>query len=178
MSDDVSAVKNQFAVTRVFDVSVDNAWLAWSSSEQVMRWWGPAGFMSPTAAIDLREGGVSVVCLRAPEQYGGRETYSTLRYTKIEPRKRMEFVLSLADRDGNKLTPTMLGLPAGIPVDLPYAIEFKEYASQQTVVTVTAFGYASQLAIAVSRVALEQSLDKMAAILQVREPQLQLLGVT
>ena len=39
--------------------------------------WGPNGFTSPCAEIDFREGGISLVCMRAPEEMGGQDLYST-----------------------------------------------------------------------------------------------------
>ena len=56
------------SITRIFDAPVERVWRAWSDGNQVMRWWGPAGFTSPGAAMEFREGGVSLVCMRAPAE--------------------------------------------------------------------------------------------------------------
>ncbi len=64
-------VKHNMVVTRVFDASVEQVWKAWSDSGQVMRWWGPTGFTAPVARMDFREGGTSLVCMRAPKEFGG-----------------------------------------------------------------------------------------------------------
>ncbi len=47
-------------VTRTFDVPVEQVWRAWTESEYVKQWWGPAGFTAPIAAMDVREGGASL----------------------------------------------------------------------------------------------------------------------
>src|SRR5262245_2771113 len=85
--------KNVF-VTRVFDAPVEQVWRAWSDSEQVMKWWGPRGFTSPSAEMDFRVGGTSLVCMRAPQEFGGQDMYNSWTYRKIEPNKLIEFILN------------------------------------------------------------------------------------
>ena len=52
-------------VTRIFDAPVEEVWKAWSDPAYVTRWWGPAGFTSPSAEMVFRVGGASLVCMRA-----------------------------------------------------------------------------------------------------------------
>ena len=87
-------------VTRVFTAPIELVWKAWTDSEYVMRWWGPDHFTSPSAKMDFREGGTSLVCMRAPEDFGGQDMYSIWVYQKIVPMKRIEFIQNLADKDG------------------------------------------------------------------------------
>ena len=63
--------------------------------------------------MNLREGGTSLVCMRA-KQFGGYAMYNTWTYKKIVPLQRIEFILNFADKDGNKLNPANIGLPPGI----------------------------------------------------------------
>lgn len=51
-------------VTRIFDASSQQVWNSWTESAEVMRWWGPSGFTSPLARMDVRVGGTSLVCMR------------------------------------------------------------------------------------------------------------------
>ncbi len=67
-----SAAKKDLAVTRVFEAPVEFVWKAWTDPVHVMRWWGPEGFTAPSAKMDFREDGTSLVCMRAPKEYGGR----------------------------------------------------------------------------------------------------------
>ena len=62
-------------VTRTFDAPVERVWQAWSEPQLVMQWWGPTGFTCPKADLDFREGGTSLVCMRAPQEYGGGEGF-------------------------------------------------------------------------------------------------------
>ena len=150
------------SVTRTFDAPVERVWKQWSESENVMRWWGPKGFTSPLAKIDFREGGVSLVCMRAPKEFGGFDMYNTWSYRKIVPHERIEFVLNFSDKDGNKLDPAKIGLPPGIPPDVPHIITFKALGDKKTEMTVSEFGYTTDQAVETSKAGLEQCLDKMA----------------
>jgi uncharacterized protein YndB with AHSA1/START domain len=88
-------------VTRVFDAPVEQVWRAWTDPQQVMRWWGPAGFTSPVAKMDVREGGTSLVCMRAPSELGGQDIYNTWTYHKIIPNEHCVLVWwYIRDREG------------------------------------------------------------------------------
>jgi uncharacterized protein YndB with AHSA1/START domain len=165
MSDNTTrnAEKKDIVVTRVFDAPVESVWKAWADPERVMRWWGPAGFTSPSAKMDFREGGTSLVCMRAPKEYGGQDMYNTWAYEKIVPMQRIEFVLNFADEDGKRIDPVTLGLPPDIPQDVRHVVTFKAVGDNKTEMTVTEYGYTSDQTFDLSKAGLEQCLDKMAA---------------
>jgi uncharacterized protein YndB with AHSA1/START domain len=154
------------SVTRTFDAPVASVWKHWSDSDKVMKWWGPKGFTSPLAKMDFREGGVSLVCMRAPQEFGGFDMYNTWTYKKIVPHERIEFVLNFSDKDGNKLDPAKIGLPPGIPQDVPHIITFKALGDRKTEMTVSEYGYTTDQAVETSKAGLEQCLDKMAESLK------------
>lgn len=156
--------QRNMVLPRVFDAPVDQVWKAWSDSEDVMQWWGPTGFTSPVAEMDFREGGTSLVCMRAPEEYGGQDMYNTWTYRKIVPMERIEFIQHFANRDGKPIDPAEIGIPPGVPHEVPHVVTFKALNNNQTELTVTEFGYTSDQAHDISRVGMEQCLDKMAAI--------------
>jgi uncharacterized protein YndB with AHSA1/START domain len=151
-------------VTRILDAPVEEVWKAWSDPEYVMRWWGPTGFTSPSAEIDFRVGGASLVCMRAPAEYGGQDMYHTWTYTKIDPHERIEFIQNFADEGGTHLDPATMGMPPGVPHDVPHMITFNAAGDNRTEMTVTEYGYTSEQARDLSRAGMEQCLDKMAAI--------------
>ena len=151
-------------VTRVFDAPVERVWKAWSDPGYVMQWWGPTGFTCPLAKMDFREGGTSLVCMRAPEEYGGQDLYNTWTYRKIDPHQLIEFVQHFTDKDGAKLDPAQIGIPTGVPKEVRHVISFKALDGDQTEMTVTEYGYASEQVLDLSKLGMEQCLDKMAAI--------------
>lgn len=165
MTQDNQATRNM-TFTRTFDAPVERVWKQWSESENVMRWWGPKGFTSPLAKMDFREGGVSLVCMRAPKEFGGMDMYNTWSYKKIVPHERIEFVLNFCDKDGNKLDPAKMGLPPGIPQDVPHVITFKTVGDNKTEMTVIEYGYTLDEAVELSRAGLKECLDKMAESLK------------
>lgn len=153
-------------MTRTFDAPVAEVWKHWSDSEKVMKWWGPKGFTSPLAKMNFREGGVSLVCMRAPQEFGGFDMYNTWTYKKIVPHERIEFTLNFSDKDGNKLDPAKIGLPPGIPMDVPHVITFKTLGDKKTEMTVTESGYTTDQAVETSKAGLSECLDKMAQSLK------------
>jgi len=155
-------MKKDMVLIRVFDAPVEQVWKAWSESDQVMRWWGPTGFTCPLAIMNFKEGETSLVCMRAPKEFGGMDMFNTWSYTKIVPTQRIEFILNFSDKDGNKLDPDKIGLPPGIPKEIPHVILFKSIGSNKTEITITEYGYASEEAANISKSGMEQCLDKMA----------------
>jgi uncharacterized protein YndB with AHSA1/START domain len=153
-------------VTRIFDAPVERVFNAWRDPDQVMQWWGPTGFTCPSARMDFREGGTSLVCMRPPQEFpGGVDLYNTWAYTRIVPNQLIEYILDWADQDGNRLDPETLGLPPGMPRDVHNTNEFKDLGNGKTELTVTEHGYDSEAQMELSRQGLEQCLDKMAASL-------------
>ncbi len=157
--------KHDLVISRVFDAPVEHVWKAWSEGEQVRRWWGPTGFTSPLAEMDFREGGASLVCMRAPAEFGGQDMYSTWHYQKIVPLQQIDFIHNLADKDGNKVDPVQMGMPDDFPQDQLQRLTFRAVGDNQTELTVTEYGWAAGQMMEMSRMGMEQCLDKLAAIL-------------
>ena len=158
--------KRDLIVARVFEAPIELVWKAWTEPEYVMRWWGPDHFSSPSAKIDFREGGTSLVCMRAPKDFGGQDMYSTWVYQKNVPMERIEFIQNLADKDGNKIDPANMGLPPEFPRDTRTVVTFKNLDNGKTEMTVTEYGMpTSDTEIGKNaEIGLNQSLDKMMAI--------------
>lgn len=151
-------------LTRVFEAPLEQVWKAWSDPQYVMRWWGPTGFSCPLAQMDFRPGGTSLVCMRAPKEYGGRDMYNTWTYQSIVPMQQIEFIQHFTDSGGNQLEPAAIGLPPGIPKEVRHLISFKDLGGGQMELTVTEYGYTTDQVVELSRAGLEQCLDTMAAI--------------
>jgi uncharacterized protein YndB with AHSA1/START domain len=149
--------------TRVFDAPVEQAWKAWTDPEHVRRWWGPNGFTCPVAKIDFREGGTSLVCMRAPKEFGGQDMYNTWTYTKILPMQEIEYLLHFADKDGNRGDPVTMGLPPDMPQEVRNVVTFKAVGENKTEMTVTEYDWPVGQMMEMSKMGMEQCLDKMAA---------------
>ena len=152
-------------LSRTFEAPVSDVWRAWTEGDYVREWWGPAGFTAPVAEMDVREGGTSLVSMRAPDDMGGFEHFHTWSYQKIEPEQRLEFVHTFADQDGNPIDPASVGLPPGIPAQVPHVLTFARGADGGTDFTVIEHGYTSPDVVELSRAGMDQTLDKLAALL-------------
>lgn len=152
-------------ITHIFESPVEKVWNAWHDPDLIKKWWGPDRFTCPLAAIDFREGGVSLVCMRAPAEFGGQDSYSTWSYTAIVPTERIEFIHNLADSKGNKLDPVSVGMPEDFPQDQRQAITFKDIGGGRTELTVIEYDWTVGTMMEMSKMGMEQCLNKMAAAL-------------
>lgn len=154
-------VKEDLVISRIIDAPVELVWKAWTDPEHVKRWWGPKYWTSPSAKIDLREGGKFLFSMRAPQEQGGQEHYNTGTYTKIMPMKLLEFTSSLSDKDGNIIDPASVGMPPEFPRELRTTIVFTPKGNM-TELTITEYDWpVSQMSV-FSYAGMHQSLDKLA----------------
>ena len=156
-----ATTNHDLVFTRVFDAPIERVWKAWNDPEDVMQWWGPDGFTSPLARIDFREGGTSLVCMSSPD-FG--DNYSLWHYQAIVPMQRIEYIHSLADKEGRKIDPITIGMPPDFPQDQRQVITFKALDNHTTELTVTEYGWTEGQMMEMSRLGMNQCLDKMAAL--------------
>lgn len=157
--------KANLVVTRVFHAPVEQVWKAWCDPAYVMQWWGPQGFTCPIAQMNFCEGGTTLVCMRAPRELGGRDMYNTWTYTEIAPLQRIQYILNFTDKDGRKIDPVTIGLSADLRQEVRHLVAFRATSSNETELTVTEYDWTVGQMMEMSRLGLEQCLDKMAAIL-------------
>jgi len=156
--------KKDLIITRTFDAPVEQVYKAWHDPEMIKQWWGPDGFSCPQATIDFREGGVSLVCMRAPQEFGGQDSFSTWHYTAIVPNERIEFIHNLAYSDGSKMDPRSIGMPADFPQDQRQVITFKDLGNGRCELTVIEYDWTVGKMMEMSRMGMEQCLNKIAAV--------------
>jgi uncharacterized protein YndB with AHSA1/START domain len=90
--------------------------------------------------------------------------FNTWTYEKILPMKRFLYVLRFADKDGNVMDPAKQGLPPEMPKEVRHEVVFKELGKRKTEVTVTEYDWMVGKMMEMSKMGLEQCLDKMAAL--------------
>jgi len=113
------------------------------------------------ANLDFRIGGSSLVCMRAPAEFGGQDMYNSWTYRRIEPMNLIEFDNRFTDQTGASIPP-----PPGVPSLVPHLVTFASVAADRTSMTVIEFGYPDEQVRDQSKAGLEQCLDKMAALLE------------
>ncbi len=94
----VGEVLQEFKISRTFRVPRAVLWKAWSEAEHLAHWWGPKGFTWLAGKLDLRPGGVFQYGMRGPD---GSEMWGKFVYREITAPKRLVFVNSFSDKDGN-----------------------------------------------------------------------------
>ena len=97
MSDDAIVIE------RTFDAPVDFIWQMWTQPEHFKHWYGPQGFSVPVAEIDLRVGGKRLICMQSPD--GSMKMWTTGEHLEVTPTARLVYTESMADEDGNVITP-------------------------------------------------------------------------
>ena len=105
-------------MTRTFAAPRDQVYAAWTEPEHLKQWWGPEGFTSPDAAIDLRVCGRYRAGMRAPD---GTEMAVVGEYTEIAAPERLAFTWAWDP-------------PMGGPEDTLVTVEFRDLGDMTEVV--------------------------------------------
>ena len=149
------------SASREVDAPVDRLYAAFTEPVLVKKWWGPHGFTCPLANMDVRLGGVSLVAMQAPHQYGGHVTYNTWSYTEVEPEVRLEYDLRFATSEGLTISPAEAGIGAGVPEEVPHVVTFDRLGDERSRVTIVESGYTGVDERDMSELGLIQCLDKL-----------------
>jgi uncharacterized protein YndB with AHSA1/START domain len=119
-----------FEINRVFDAPRDKVWKAWTETERLKQWWGPAGFKVHTCKVDLRPGGSFLYGMTAPD---GTDMWGKFAYREIEAPKRLVFINSFSDPKGGV---TRHPWSPNWPLLMLSTVTFEEQAGGKTKVTV------------------------------------------
>lgn len=115
--------QQKLVITRIFDAPRELVWNAWTKPEKFMRWWGPKGFTSPVAKIDLHVGGVYLNSMRSPD---GKDFWSKGVFREIVAPKRLVMTNSFADEKGNTVPASHYGLSDDFPLEMLVTVMFEE----------------------------------------------------
>lgn len=119
-------------VERIIDAPVEVVWEMWTKSEHFKKWYGPTGFSVPVAEIDLRVGGKHLYGMESPD--GSMKMWSTGEYTEIVPNKRLVYTDSMADENGNVVSPQAMGMPEGYPATTEVKVVLEDLGGQTRMV--------------------------------------------
>ena len=119
-----------FETSRVLDAPRDKVWKAWTETERLKQWWGPAGFKVHTCKVDLRPGGSFLYGMTAPD---GSEMWGRFVYREIKVPHRLVFITSFSDAKGGV---TRHPWSPNWPLEIHSTVMFEEQAGGKTKVTV------------------------------------------
>jgi hypothetical protein len=77
--------------------------------------------------------------------------------------QRNEYIHNLADKDGNPVDPVKMGMPPDFPRDQRHTVTFKDLGKGKTEMTVTEYDWTVGQMMEMSKLGLNQCLDKMAS---------------
>ena len=110
-------------ISRLFNLSIDKVWKAWTEPASCEKWWGPKGFTCPYCSIDLKVGGKYLSRMRSAQ---GDDVWSTGVYQEIIPFKKLVYTDSFSDDKGNIIPASAYTMPGEWPRELLVTITFEE----------------------------------------------------
>lgn len=110
-------------ITRIFDAPREHVWELWTDPSQYRCWWGPKDFTSPSANLDVRQGGKFLVSMRAPD---GKEYWDTGTYEEIIEKNRLVYRDTFADEQGNIVPASYYGMGSDEPLDMEVEVTLEE----------------------------------------------------
>lgn len=76
----------EVSINRVFDAPVELVWRAFTESDLIIKWWGPAGFTNTLKAMEVVEGGIWEFVMHGPD---GTDFENKYIYEEVEPFKKL-----------------------------------------------------------------------------------------
>ncbi len=74
---------NTLRIMRTFAAPREKVFRAWTDAEELKKWWGPVGYATPTAELDLRVGGKYRLGMR--KLPNGEVFYLSGTYREVRP---------------------------------------------------------------------------------------------
>lgn len=81
--------ENTLNLRRIFKAPREKVFRAWTDPEELKRWWGPEGYATPSAEVDLRVGGKYRLGMRKLPD--GEIFYLTGIYREVRPPERIVY---------------------------------------------------------------------------------------
>jgi uncharacterized protein YndB with AHSA1/START domain len=121
-------------IERSFDAPVDLIWQMWTEPEHFKAWYGPTGSTIPVAEMDVRVGGSRLVGMEVQTPAGQMQMWFTGEYREVVPNKRLVFTESMADADGNVVSPSDMGMPEGHPTTTEVTVVLEDVGGRTNMV--------------------------------------------
>jgi uncharacterized protein YndB with AHSA1/START domain len=83
-----SVEERELVLTRLIDAPREKLFRAWTEPELLRQWFAPLPYTTPTAELDVRPGGSSLIVMRAPD---GADTPLTGVYLEVISNERLVF---------------------------------------------------------------------------------------
>ena len=118
-------MSNDTVIERTFDAPIDLVWQMWTDADHFRAWYGPMGATIPTADMDVRPGGRSLVCMEMETPNGPMQMWFTGEYRIVDPTTRLVYTDAMANEDGTVKTAEEMGMPEGHPMITEVIVELE-----------------------------------------------------
>ncbi len=127
MADDSTddSTDDAVVIERSFDAPIDLVWAMWTDPDRFKEWYGPDGASIPVAKMDVRVGGARLICMEMQTPRGPMQMWFTGEYLEVVTNRRLVFTESMADENGNPISPADVGMPEGHPVTTEIRVELE-----------------------------------------------------
>ncbi len=157
-------------ITRTYDAPRERVWSMWTNAEKMQKWWGPKEFSVPTYKLDLTIGGTYLYCMGIP---GSEMIWSGGEYKEIVPHERLVFTDHFADKDGNKVSGTVYGMPSDFPLEMTVTVTLEdtkdpasEFSPIKTKMTLRQGPHPAGEIFTMARAGWSESFEKLAELLK------------
>lgn len=133
---DENAAQDCVTIERTFRAPVPLAWQMWTDPDHFAAWYGPSGATIPVARMDVRVGGTRLICMQVTTPDGPMQMWFTGEYREVVEHQVLAYTESMSNENGDILSPSDLGMPAGHPTTTEIRVTFEDLAgSTRMVVT-------------------------------------------
>jgi uncharacterized protein YndB with AHSA1/START domain len=112
---ETNKTQDSVVIERRFDAPVELIWQMWTVPEHFAAWYGPYGATISVVNMDVRVGGSRLVRMDVQTPNGAMTMWFTGQYLEVAENARLVFTESIADENGNVLSPAELGMPDDHP---------------------------------------------------------------
>ncbi len=76
------------SITRTFAAPRERVFQAWTDPEELKKWWGPDGYTTPSAEVDLKVGGSYRFAMKPP---GGEVFFLSGEYREVRAPEKLVY---------------------------------------------------------------------------------------
>lgn len=119
-------------IERTFEATIETVWAMWTDPALFAKWYGPNGMTIPTSEMDVRLGGKRKICMQMVMPERTMTMWFVGEYKEVSAPTRLVYTESMADEDGNIISPQDMGMPEGHPEVTEVIVELKELDGKTT----------------------------------------------
>lgn len=112
-------------IERTFEAPPDVIWKMWTQPQHFAAWYGPGGATIPVAKMDVRVGGVRLLCMEMTTPQGTMQMWFTGAYLEVIENQLLVYTDSMSDENGNVMSPEQMGMPESHPTTTEVRVELQ-----------------------------------------------------